>query len=173
VPVNGKSGCVGCHDVHTGAPQEDACKTCHGDVAVDDIRMPSSAADYNGNGDVTEGIRQEYRLLRDALYAQIQAYAKNTVGTGITYNTDAYPYWFVDADGDDVADEKDGAAVAYTTWTPRLLKAAYNFNFFRKNPAPGPTTASMPSKSSMTASKTWVGMCPSTPDHRVRLGLFR
>jgi hypothetical protein len=137
VPVNGKSGCVGCHDVHTGAPQEDACKTCHGDVAVDDIRMPSSAADYNGNGDVTEGIRQEYRLLRDALYAEIQAYANNTVGTGITYNTDAYPYWFVDADGDDVADEKDGAAVAYTTWTPRLLKAAYNFNFFRKNPGAG------------------------------------
>jgi hypothetical protein len=131
-PVDSKAGCVGCHDVHTGAPKEDLCKTCHGDVAVDDIRM--SSVDYNGNGDVKEGIRAEYLSLRDALYAEIQAYAKDTVGTGITYNTDAYPYWFVDANGDDVADEQDGSPVAYTTWTPRLLKAAYNFNFLRKNP---------------------------------------
>jgi hypothetical protein len=133
--VDSKTGCVGCHDVHTGAPKEDLCKTCHGDVAVDDIRM--SSVDYNGNGDVKEGVRQEYRSLRDALYAEIQTYAKDTVGTGITYNTDAYPYWFVDADGDDKADEKDGAAVGYSTWTPRLLEAAYNFNFLRKNPGAG------------------------------------
>ncbi len=135
--VDGKAGCVGCHDVHTGAPKEELCKTCHGDVAVDDIRMPSSAADYNGNGDVTEGIRQEYRSLRDALYAEIQAYAKTTAGTGITYNTDAYPYWFVDADGDDKADELDGSPIRYSTWTPRLLKASFNFHFMRKNPGAG------------------------------------
>jgi len=131
-PVDGKAGCVGCHDVHTGAAKEDLCKTCHGDVPVDDIRM--STIDYDGNGDVKEGIRNEYRALRDVLYAQIQAYAKDTVGTGIMYNTDAYPYWFVDADGDGTADEKDGAAVSYSTWTPRLLEAAYNYNFIRKNP---------------------------------------
>ena len=129
--VDGKAGCVGCHDAHTGAPKEDACKTCHGDVAVDDIRM--SSVDHNGNGDVKEGIRAEYRSLRDVLYAEIQKYAKATAGTGITYNTDAYPYWFVDADGDDNADEKDGSPVRYTTWTPRLEKAAYNLHFLRKN----------------------------------------
>ena len=138
MPVDGQSGCVGCHDVHTGTVLEELCATCHAGVEnVDDIRMPTSAGDYNGNGNTTEGIRDEYRELRNALYAEIQAYAKNTVGTGITYNTDAYPYWFVDADGDDVADEKDGAAIGYSTWTPRLLKAAYNFNFFRKNPGAG------------------------------------
>lgn len=137
MPVDGKDGCVGCHDVHTGAPDEEVCKMCHGDVAVNDIRGASSTADYNGNGDVTEGIRSEYRSLRDALYTQLQTYAKATVGTGITYNTDAYPYWFVDADGDDKADEKDGSPIGYTTWTPRLLKAAYNFNFMRKNPGAG------------------------------------
>jgi hypothetical protein len=129
--VDSKTGCVGCHDVHTGAAKEELCATCHGDVAVDDIRM--STVDYNGNGDVKEGVRDEYRSLRDALYAEIQAYAKDTVGTGITYNPDAYPYWFVDADGDDVADEVDGQTTSYSTWTPRLLKAAYNYNFLRKN----------------------------------------
>jgi hypothetical protein len=134
VAVNDKPGCVGCHDVHAGAPDEEACKTCHGDVAVDDIRGMSSTADYNGNGDTKEGIRTEYRELRNVLYTEIQKYAKTTAGTGITYNPDVYPYWFVDANGDDKADEVDGKTVAYSTWTPRLLKAAFNFNFARKNP---------------------------------------
>jgi hypothetical protein len=135
--VNDKPGCVGCHDVHTGTPDEESCKTCHGEVAVDDIRGMSSTGDYNGNGDTKEGIRQEYRALRDVMYAEIQKYAKTTAGTGIAYNTDVYPYWFVDANGDDKADEVDGKTVAYTSWTPRLMKAAYNFNFLRKNPGAG------------------------------------
>ncbi len=134
VEVDGKPGCVGCHDVHAGSPKLELCKQCHGDVAVDDIRGMTSTGDYNGNGNVTEGIRSEYIVLRDALYAEIQTYAKTTVGTGIAYDTNAYPYWFVDANGDGKADLKDGKPVAYSTWTPRLLKAAYNFNFVRKNP---------------------------------------
>jgi hypothetical protein len=137
VAVNDKPGCVGCHDVHTGEPLEESCKTCHGDVAVDDIRGMSSTSDYNGNGDTKEGIRSEYRALRDVLYTELQKYAKTTAGTGITYNPDAYPYWFVDANGDDKADEVDGKTVAYSSWTPRLMKAAYNFNFLRKNPGAG------------------------------------
>lgn len=131
VEVNGKPGCVGCHDVHAGTPDEEACKTCHGQTAVDDIRGMSSTSDYNGNGDVTEGIRAEYRTLRDVLYAEIQKYAKATVGTAIVYDTNAYPYWYADANGNGEVDEGE---TAYTTWTPRLLKAAYNFNFMRKNP---------------------------------------
>ena len=135
--VDGKAGCVGCHDVHSGTPKEETCVACHGEVAVDDIRGMSSTADYNGNGNVTEGIRSEYRELRDVLYVELQKYAKTTVGTGITYNPDVYPYWFVDANGDDKADEVDGKTTAYSTWTPRLLKAAFNFNFVRKNPGAG------------------------------------
>jgi hypothetical protein len=125
VAVNDQPGCVGCHDPHNGTPDEEACKACHGDVAVDDIRGMTSSADYNGNGDKAEGIRSEYRLLRDALYTEIQAYAKAKTGTEIVYNTDAYPYWF------------DGEGNAFTAWTPNLMKAAYNFNFMRKNPGAG------------------------------------
>jgi len=40
----------------------------------------------------------------------------------------------VDNDGDGKADLKDGKKVAFSTWTPRLFKAAFNFNFLRKNP---------------------------------------
>ncbi|MBV5331539.1 hypothetical protein JZU69_03945, partial [bacterium] len=100
VAVNDKAGCVGCHDAHTGVPDEESCKACHGDVAMDDLRGMSSTGDFNGNGDVTEGLRAEYRALRDVMYAELQKYAK-TAGTGITYNPDVYPYWFVDANGDD------------------------------------------------------------------------
>jgi hypothetical protein len=112
----------------------EACAACHGDVSMDDLRGMSSTGDFNGNGDVTEGLRAEYRALRDVMYVELQKYAKATAGTGITYNPDAYPYWFVDANGDDKADEVDGKTVAYSTWTPRLMKAAYNYNFLRKNP---------------------------------------
>jgi hypothetical protein len=134
VVVNDKPGCVGCHDAHTGAPDEESCKTCHGDVTMNDLRGMSSTGDYNGNGDTKEGLRAEYRALRDVLYVELQKYAKTTAGTGITYNPDVYPYWFVDANGDDKADEVDGKTVTFSSWTPRLLKAAYNFNFLRKNP---------------------------------------
>jgi hypothetical protein len=129
--VNDKPGCVGCHDVHNGTPDEEACKMCHGETAVDDIRGMSSTGDYNGNGDVTEGIRAEYRALRDVLYAEIQTYAKAKTGNAIVYNPDVYPYWFADANGNGEADADEKA---FTTWTPNLLKAAYNFNFLRKNP---------------------------------------
>jgi hypothetical protein len=134
VAVDNKPGCVGCHDVHAGTPKEELCKTCHGDVAVDDIRGMSSTADYNGNGDVKEGIRQEYRALRDVLGTQIETYAKKS-GTPIFYNPDAYPYWFVAAaDGKSALKDKDGKTTAYNAWTANLLKAAYNYNFLRKNP---------------------------------------
>jgi len=126
--VNGKPGCVGCHDAHTGELELASCTTCHAGVDdFDAIRMYPT--DWNGNGDTTEGVRNEYTPVRDALYAAIQAYAKDTVGTAIVYDREAYPYWFTDANGDGKhdADEK-----AYTTWTARLMKAAYNFNWLRK-----------------------------------------
>jgi len=131
VAVNDKPGCVGCHDVHNGTPDEEACKACHGDVAMNDIRGMTSTGDYNGNGDTSEGLRAEYRALRDVLYAEIQKYAKATTGNAIVYNPDAYPYWFADANGNGEADADEKA---FTTWTPRLLKAAYNYNFLRKQP---------------------------------------
>ncbi|MEI7845799.1 MAG: hypothetical protein WCK35_08355 [Chloroflexota bacterium] len=134
IAVDNKPGCVGCHDVHAGTPKVELCKTCHGDVAVDDIRGMSSTADYNGNGDTKEGIRQEYRALRDVLYTEIQKYAKAKGGTPIFYDVNTYPYWFVATADGKAALVKDGKTTAYNTFTARLLKATYNFNFLRKNP---------------------------------------
>ncbi|MFZ5887015.1 MAG: hypothetical protein ACOYYF_06050 [Chloroflexota bacterium] len=124
--VEGYDTCTGCHDPHTLQVKIDQCAFCHEGVAsVDDlknIRMVSSASDYDGDGDTEEGIYYELQGLQDLLLAEIQKYAVNTAGAEIKYNAAAYPYWFG-------ADDKP-----YPNWTPRLLKAAYNYQLAQKDP---------------------------------------
>jgi len=131
VPADMKNpGCVGCHDVHSGAVKIELCATCHAGIKdVAEIRGGADTTDWNGNGDVKESIVNEYNPLRDALLKQIQTYAKAKTGAAIVYDGNAYPYWFTDTNGNGKhdADEK-----AYATWTARLLKAAYNYNFLGK-----------------------------------------
>jgi hypothetical protein len=90
--------------------------------------------DYNGNGDVKEGIKAEIDSFAERLYAAIQVYAKGK-GTPILYDAAAYPYFFVDANEDGQADKDDkGVAISYNAWTPTLLKAAYNYQYYQKDP---------------------------------------
>lgn len=130
--------CVACHDQHTLTIRIETCKECHTNVTtaedLKNVRMQGSLEDYNGNGDLTEGIAAELKGLQDTLYGSIQAYAKDVAGTGIVYDGASYPYWFADADGDGKADQKDGAGVGFTSWTARLLKAAYNYQVSVKDP---------------------------------------
>lgn len=136
--VIGYDNCVACHNSHTLEVKIETCAMCHEGVkTVDDlkaIRMVSSSADYNGNGDVKEGMAAEIAGMQTTLYGAIQTYAKEVVKTGIVYDAAAYPYWFTDADGDGKADTNDKGAVSYSTWTPRLLKAAYNYQVSIKDP---------------------------------------
>lgn len=97
------------------------------------IRL-SLKEDYDGDGDATEGLAGEVETYKEKLYAAIQAYAKDVAGVGIVYNPVAYPYFFADADGDGKADTSDKGPVAYASWTPRLLKAAYNYQYAVKDP---------------------------------------
>ena len=129
--------CTACHELHTVAVKVTACAACHKEVtskqALHLIR--ASKVDYDGNGDVTEGIAQEVEHLRSRLLAAITAYAKSVSGKPIVYHLDAYPYFFVDTNNNGVAD-KDEARFPnkYDAWTPRLLKAAYNYQFVTKDP---------------------------------------
>ncbi len=136
--VEGYNTCIGCHDPHTLEVKVEQCAFCHEDVStVEDlknVRMVSSAKDYDGDGDVAEGMYYEIEGLQAALYADIQKYATETTGTGIVYDSAAYPYWFADADGDGVADQGDNGAVGFSTWSARLLKAAYNYQVSLKDP---------------------------------------
>jgi len=139
--VAGYDTCIGCHDQHTLKIKVDQCAECHGEGVKEEgglqnIRMPQASAwDYDGDGNVEEGMYYEIQGLQESLLAAIQAYAKDTAGAGIVYDPAAYPYFLLDADGDGQPDKNDqGANIGYNAWTARLLKAAYNYQVSIKDP---------------------------------------
>ena len=136
--IAGYSTCTDCHDSHSLEVKVDQCAMCHEGVATSEdlknIRMVSSSGDYDGDGDISEGMATEIEGLEGILLAQLQVYAKDKTGTSIIYDPAAYPYWFADAEGDGAIDQKDGANVSFTTWTARLLKGAYNYQVSVKDP---------------------------------------
>lgn len=130
--VDGFSTCLDCHTTHELTIVTGACKGCHQVDDVSLIRFEDPAIDYDGDGDVTEGLKGEIDTLIEKLYAEIQAYATETAGTPIVYNAHAHPYFFIDANADGLADEGD--TEKYITWTPRLLFSAYNYQYALKDP---------------------------------------
>ncbi len=137
--VEGYDTCISCHDSHSLEVKLDECTACHEDVAAPEdfatIRMAGSLVDYNGNGDVEEGIAAEIEGLREALYMAMQAYAGEVTGTLIAYDSHSYPYFFVDSDGSgDASEDEANFGNKYNAWTPRLAKAAYNYQVSLKDP---------------------------------------
>ena len=131
--------CIGCHDSHTLQVKVEACQACHEDVTsiedMVDVRMLSSAVDYDGDGDIREGIAFEIEGLRDQLYAALQQYATEVAGTAVAYESHNYPYFFIDGDGDGAASEEEANyGNRYKAWTGRLAKAAYNYQTSLKDP---------------------------------------
>jgi hypothetical protein len=129
--------CTGCHDPHATAVKVVDCSACHKEVtdkaSLHAIR--TSKVDYDGNGDANEGIAQEVEHLRSQLYGAITAYAKTVAKKDIVYNADAFPYFFIDTNSNGTADKEEiRPANKFDVWTPRLLKAAYNYQFVTKDP---------------------------------------
>jgi hypothetical protein len=137
--VEGYDTCVSCHDPHTLEVQFDECTACHTDLrdAEDlvDIRMQGSLVDYDGDGDLDEGIFFEIEDMRTVLYESMQQYAAEVSGTPIGYNAASYPYFFIDGDGSGEIEEGEAARDnMFNAWTPRLAKAAYNYQVSLKDP---------------------------------------
>jgi hypothetical protein len=117
--------CIECHSAHRLEVKYTECTECHENVeTMEDLHaIRVSEADYDGDGDVTEGLAGELETMGEVLYAALQAYAESTAGVDpIVYDSHAYPYFFNDA-GD-----------RYATWTPNLLRAAYNYQYLQKDP---------------------------------------
>ncbi|HEY9088993.1 MAG TPA: cytochrome c3 family protein [Anaerolineaceae bacterium] len=124
--------CIGCHDAHMLSGDFAQCKTCHSTAtSPEDIRM-STVGDFDGDGDDKEGLQGEIDTMAEKLLAAIQKYAKDKAGTAIGYSASTYPYFIIDANGNGKleATETD----RYATWTPRLLEAAYNYQYVQKDP---------------------------------------
>lgn len=123
--------CIECHDMHTLKVKVEQCSECHAGVkTVEDlknVRMPGSLVDYDGDGNVKEGIYFEIEGLRNMLYQAIQAYATEKAKAPIVYEATSYPYFFIDTNKNGKADPDEAQNPnKYVAWTPRLLKAAYN-----------------------------------------------
>jgi hypothetical protein len=137
--VAGYDTCVTCHNMHSLEVRLDACQTCHSGVTTADdlknIRKQGSLVDYNGNGDLEEGIFYEVQGLQEKLYQAIQAYGKEVTGTPIAYDAASHPYFFIDTNDNGQVDPDEATSDnAYNAWTPRLLKAAYNYQVSVKDP---------------------------------------
>jgi hypothetical protein len=131
--------CQECHNPHTLQLRVEACSGCHAGVReaedLKDVRMPGSLVDYDGDGDTNEGAYFELEGLQELLYQTLQAYATEVAGADIAYESHSYPYFFLDTDGDGEAGEDEAIFPnQFNAWTPRLLKAAYNYQVSAKDP---------------------------------------
>lgn len=136
--VPSRSQCTECHDQHALSVRVEACTACHPSVANSEEGLPTirmSPTDFDGDDDTDEGIAGEIDTLHAALYAAIQDYATNVAGTPIVYDAHSYPYFFVDTNGNGEPDaDETQYGNRYNAWTPRLLKAAYNYQYAEKDP---------------------------------------
>ncbi len=130
--TNEFGSCTDCHDSHQLDVNHAVCESCHSrydaSQALSTIRF--STIDYDGDGNSSEGIAEEIKTLQDYLYVALQKYASETAGSAIVYESRTAPYFFVDLNRNGVGeDEEINITNRYASWTPSLLKAAYNYHY--------------------------------------------
>lgn len=119
------ASCNSCHEPHTLEVDFEPCMTCHLADSPEDIRIARQS--YDGSGNTAVGIRSDIAGNADRLLRMIGDYADQVAGAPILYDGARYPYFFADANGDGAKDMAEGRPVAYASWTPRSLRAAFNW----------------------------------------------
>ncbi|MCP5105808.1 MAG: hypothetical protein GY950_20640 [bacterium] len=149
--VSGFDRCVDCHDPHSLQIKTDECTQCHStsgaaaanssgqartnSLSLHDIRYKGSYVDYDGDGNMTEGIYWEIVTFQEYLINAIWSYSKDVTGTPIVYESHTYPYFFYDNNENGIADPGEANyGNQFRKWTPRLMKAAYNYQVSQKDP---------------------------------------
>ena len=126
------SSCIECHDPHALTVEVEQCTACHDVSELSAIR--TSTSDYDADGDTSEGIRAEIAALHAMLDEAIRLYSTEVAEAPVVY-APAYPYFFADSNANGTADEGEAAFPnRYQSWTPRLLRAAYNYQFVKQDP---------------------------------------
>ncbi len=128
--------CTECHDGHTLEINIRSCASpfCHNGVTQPrDIRK--DMRDFDGDGWITEGLAYEIETFQEILYGAMLDYAANVIEAPIVYDGNSYPYFFNDNNGNGQLDEDEaGRTNGFASWTPRLLRAAYNYQYSLKEP---------------------------------------
>lgn len=126
--------CVSCHDPHALEVAFEPCAACH-EGAADLRSIRARTGDADGDGDTAEGVAGEVATLLALLREGIARYGAEVAGTPVAYAPAAFPYYFADTDGDGAAGPEEAVRDnAYKGWTPRMLAAAYNYQFVSKDP---------------------------------------
>ncbi len=131
--VPGLDTCVDCHDAHDTQVLLEDCVACH-EGASDFRAIRMTTLDILGRGNATEGISVVIDDLHGRLGAAIVAYSREVSGKPIVYSDAAFPYFFNDLDENGTADPAEAIFPnRYQSWSPRLLRAAYNYQFVAKD----------------------------------------
>jgi hypothetical protein len=135
--------CTSCHNQHTLEIKTDVCGNCHfkeDGSPITTLAELEEGSQYGFWGDVDgdgaeDGIRAEVQGIEALLFKAIYTYAANVdLGSGvkpICYNSAAYPYWFNTTNTDGTC---DATPSNYATFSPRLLRATYNYNLLMREP---------------------------------------
>lgn len=127
--------CIRCHNQHTLEIKIDTCGDCHTipETEIRDIRVDTT--DYDGDGNNQVGIAYEIDSFHNMLLAAIRVYAEDVIGTPIGFDPHTYPYFFIDSNNNgEIESEEAVFNNRYLHWTPRLFRAAYNYNYVSHDP---------------------------------------
>lgn len=141
--ANGVQTCIQCHDQHSlrinkSPSNEDAdlCAACHPNVTgfKDYRNIYIEGVDYDADSTV-EGVYHEIVGLQNVLLQSMQQYTVAKLGVGIGW-ADKFPYLFIDNNQDGSLSEDEAVSGnGYKAFTPRLMRAAFNYQFSLKEPA--------------------------------------
>jgi len=136
--VEDYQACMDCHDPHSLEIKIKDCGACHSNVTdspaqLKDIRT-NGTPDYDGDGDTSESIYDELMGVHELFYEAIVTYSQDVSDAPILY-ANAFPYWFNDSNGNGQEDDGEvNFGNQYSSWTPRILKAAYNYHLVGHDP---------------------------------------
>ena len=106
--------CIECHEAHSLTFEAKRCQACHTQATdLANIRtIRSGNIDFDGNGSTSEGLSREIASMEQKLWAAIQLYTERTAGVEPIVINGRFT---------------NQAGEAYSTWTPRLLRASFNY----------------------------------------------
>jgi mono/diheme cytochrome c family protein len=108
--------CTSCHSPHSLQVDALQCSTCHLGVATaeDFADIRTSNIDYDGDGDISEGMAGEIATMEKKLWRDIELYIAVTEGAEPLVVNGRF---------------NNEAGDSYSTWTPRLVQAAFNYQY--------------------------------------------